>query len=208
MTPDRAARPRGRPRTGVRESVIEHAQRLLAESGVARLSTKEIATRAGVAESSIFYHFGDRMGLLQAVIQQQLIPLKDLLADRPDSPATDLPTDVLALLNALEDFFLAAIPVMAAIESDAELRAVYHQRSRDLDLGPHRAVEAVVAQLSRHTPTGTDLRPAALLLVGAAYQRALQRRLSPPDAISELPSPESVADAALRLFHTSEAATK
>ncbi|WP_067562833.1 TetR/AcrR family transcriptional regulator [Nocardia acidivorans] len=204
MTPDRDTRPRGRPRTGVRESVVEHARELLTESGVARLSTREIAKRAGVAESSIFYHFGDRMGLLQAVIQHQLRPLKDLLANRDDSPATDLRTDLRSLLTILEDFFLTAVPVMAAIESDAELRAVYQQRSRDLDLGPHRAIEAVVAQLSRHADPDTDLRPTALLLVGAAHQRALQRRLSPADAFVELPSPESVAETVALLFHTSK----
>ncbi|WP_194852858.1 TetR/AcrR family transcriptional regulator [Nocardia sp. SYP-A9097] len=204
MTSERATRPRGRPRTGVRESVIDQAWQLLDESGAARLSTKEIAKRAGVAESSIFYHFGDRMGLLQAVIQQQLRPLKDLLADRSDSPATDLPADLLTLLTTLEEFFLATIPVMAAVESDAELRAVYLERSRDLDLGPHRAVDAVVAQLSRHPAAGDDPRPAALLLVGAAHQRALQRRLSPPDALVDLPTPESVAETLARLFHTSK----
>ncbi|MCU1643100.1 MAG: putative transcriptional regulator, TetR family [Nocardia sp.] len=198
MPAERATR--GRPRTGVRESVLTCAQQILTESGVARLSTKEVAKRAGVAESSIFYHFNDRMGLLQAVIQHQLRPLKDLLADRTDSPATDLREDLLALLATLEEFFVAAIPVMAAVESDADLRATYQQRSRDLDLGPHRAVEAVVAQLAHHAAPDTDLHPAALLLVGAAHQRALQRRLSPPDALTALPSIESVADTVLPLF--------
>ncbi|MFB7723805.1 TetR/AcrR family transcriptional regulator [Nocardia sp. NPDC056100] len=206
MTSERATRPRGRPRTGVREAVIACAQQTLTESGVARLSTKEIAKRAGVAESSIFYHFGDRMGLLQAVIQHQLRPFKDLLTDRSGTAATDLRTDLVTLLSTLEDFFTAAIPVMAAVESDADLRAVYQQRSRDLDLGPHRAVEAVAAQLTRHTAPGTDLRPAALLLVGAAHQRALQRRLSPPDAHADLPAPAAIADAVARLLepHTSK----
>ncbi|MGV9673746.1 TetR/AcrR family transcriptional regulator [Nocardia sp. NPDC003482] len=187
--------PRGRPRTGVREAVIDSAQRLLTESGVARLSTKEVAARAGVAESSIFYHFGDRMGLLHAVIQQHLRPLKEMLGER--SGAADLRADLLALVATLEEFFLAAIPIMAAILSDAELRASYETRSRDLDLGPHRAVDAVLAQLA---PGAAELRPAALLLVGAAHQRALQRHLSPPAALSELPSADAVVDAALPLF--------
>ncbi|RDI67068.1 TetR/AcrR family transcriptional regulator [Nocardia pseudobrasiliensis] len=191
-------RARGRPRTGVREAVIESAQRLLTESGVARLSTREVAARAGVAESSIFYHFGDRMGLLDAVIQHHLRPLKDMLADRPGR-AAELRDDLLALIATLEEFFLVAIPVMAAILSDAELRATYSARSRDLDLGPHRAVEAVLTQLG---PDRETLRPAALLLVGAAHQRALQRHLSPPAALSALPSAEAIAEAALPLFTT------
>lgn len=192
-----ATRSRGRPSTGVREAVIASAQQVLAESGIARLSTKEIATRAGVAESSIFYHFGDRMGLLQAVIQHQLRPFKDLLAD---TPVTDLRTDLTALLETLEDFFRSALPVMAAVQSDAELRAVYQERSRDLDLGPHRAVDGVVAYLSARGVAAEDLRAPALLLVGAAHQRALQRQLSPPDALVELPSPDVIVEVALPLF--------
>ena len=58
---------RGRPSTGVKEAVLKATEEVLGEAGLA-LSTKEIARRAGVAESSIFYHFGDRLGLLQAVI--------------------------------------------------------------------------------------------------------------------------------------------
>ncbi|WP_433563826.1 TetR/AcrR family transcriptional regulator [Nocardia sp. CA-151230] len=183
----------------MREAVIANAQQVLAESGLARLSTKEIAARAGVAESSIFYHFGDRMGLLQAVIQHQLRPLKDLLAD---APAADLRTALRSLLATLEEFFVSALPVMAAVQSDAELGAVYRERSRDLDLGPHRAVDAVVAYLSARGVEAADLRTAALLLVGAAHQRALQRRLSPPDALVELPSPDAIVEVALPLFET------
>ncbi|MFE3729077.1 TetR/AcrR family transcriptional regulator [Nocardia sp. NPDC059154] len=194
-------RSRGRPSTGVREAVIANAQQVLAESGLARLSTKEIAARAGVAESSIFYHFGDRMGLLQAVIQHQLRPLKDLLAD---APAADLRTALRSLLATLEEFFVAALPVMAAVQSDAELGAVYRERSRDLDLGPHRAVDAVVAYLSARGIEATDLRTLALLLVGAAHQRALQRQLSPPDALVELPSPDAIVEVALPLFETKD----
>ncbi|MQY17225.1 TetR/AcrR family transcriptional regulator [Nocardia macrotermitis] len=196
MPSERAAR--GRPRTGVREAVIASAQQTLAESGLVRTSTKEIARRAGVAESSIFYHFGDRMGLLHAVLQRQLQPLKELLGDRPGTEHT-LREDLLDLLIALEEFYLAAIPAIAAIQSDAELRESYEKRSRDLDLGPHRAVDAILAHLS---PGAADLRPAALLLTGAAHQRALQRHLSPPDALDVLPTREDLADALLPVFES------
>ncbi len=196
MAPDRATR--GRPRTGVREAVIASAQQTLAESGLARTSTKEIARRAGVAESSIFYHFGDRMGLLHAVIQHQLRPLRDLLADRPGTDHS-LREDLIDLLTALEEFFFAAIPAIAAVQSDAELRESYEKRSRDMDLGPHRALDAILAHLSPRA-AGTDLRPAALLLAGAAHQRALQRHLSPPDALADLPSRDEIADSLVPVF--------
>src|SRR3954447_6743290 len=77
LTPRR----RGRPSRGVREAVLTATEGILVESGVARLSTRGGARRAGVAESSIFYHFGARLGLLQAVVQAQLPPLRQLLAE-------------------------------------------------------------------------------------------------------------------------------
>lgn len=202
MTVERTARTRGRPRSGVREALISAAQQVLTTSGVARLTTKEVATRAGVAESSIFYHFGDRTGLLQAVVQHHLRPLKDMLTDTPgvEPESGDLRDDLLRLLAVLEDFFRSALPVIAAIESDAELRAVYAERSRDLDLGPHRALDAVIAHLSARHRIVAEPRTAALLLVGAAHQRALQSRLSPPEAQAALPTREAIADAALPLF--------
>ncbi|WP_433732883.1 TetR/AcrR family transcriptional regulator [Nocardia sp. CA-129566] len=194
---------RGRPSTGVRESVVVAAQEILVEAGVARLTTKEVAKRAGVAESSIFYHFGDRMGLLQAVIQRHLRPVKDVLGEVEGRPG--LRAGLVALIEALEGFFLDAIPVMAAVQSDAELRAKYVERSRELDIGPHRAVDAVVAHLSmphadHRVPASVDLRAAALLLVGAAHQRALQRRLSPPDVVAALPTAEAIVDTVMSML--------
>ncbi|MQY27949.1 TetR/AcrR family transcriptional regulator [Nocardia aurantia] len=200
MTTDSGKRARGRPRTGVREAVITSAQEVLTRSGVARLSTKEVATGAGVAESSIFYHFGDRMGLLQAVIQHHLQPLKDIVAERDRPGDRDLRADVRTLLEAFEEFFHHALPVLAAIGADADLRAVYQQRSQDLDLGPHRAIAVVIARLSRYAESDADLRPFALLLVGAAHQRALQRQLSPPSAQAELPSPAVLTETLLPAF--------
>jgi AcrR family transcriptional regulator len=170
---------------------------------VARLSTKEVAQRAGVAESSIFYHFGDRIGLLQAVIQRHLRPFKDVLGAIDEQRG--LRETLVAIVEALEGFFLDAIPVMAAVQSDAELRSKYLERGRELDLGPHRAVDSVVTHLSvphggERLPDTADLRAVALLLVGAAHQRALQRHLSPPAAVASLPTPEAVVDTVLPLF--------
>ncbi|MFI5537958.1 TetR/AcrR family transcriptional regulator [Nocardia sp. NPDC051900] len=194
-------RRRGRPSTGVRDAVIAAAERILAEEGVARLSTKGVADRAGVAESSIFYHFRDRTGLLQAVVQRHLRPVKDVLGDV--DAHRDLRADLVALMEALEDFFVATIPVAAAIQSDAELRARYLDRAQETDIGPHRAVDAMQARLAAAQPSASsavNLRAAALLLVGAAHQRALQRHLSPASAFTSLPSPADIVDTVLPLF--------
>ncbi len=196
-----APRRRGRPPTGVREAVLAATEEILAESGVARLSTKEVARRAAVAESSVFYHFGDRLGLLRAVVQAQLTPVRQVLGEVHGRAGTGtLRSDLVALLDALEGFFLRTMPVAAAIQSDRELREAFAEQSASADLGPHRAVDAVLGFLAEERaqgrlPAHVDLSATALLLVGAAHQRALQRRLSPPAATARLAGTGHVVDA-------------
>lgn len=203
---------RGRPSTGVREAVLKATEEVLGDAGLA-LSTKEIARRAGVAESSIFYHFGDRLGLLQAVIALHLPAFADATAvlGEGDLPAAHDPTaapdthapaehdptaDLTALLRGLERFYRGIMPILGALQSDAQLRALLAERGGEI--GPHLALGAVADALrARQTagrlPAALDPTAAALVLVGAAYQRALHGHLLGEAADRLLPPVETVA---------------
>jgi AcrR family transcriptional regulator len=50
-----------------RKKILEIATALFAEHGYEDTATSEIARRAGVAEGSVFRHFGNKQGLLAAV---------------------------------------------------------------------------------------------------------------------------------------------
>jgi AcrR family transcriptional regulator len=50
-----------------RERILEAARTLFAAHGYVNTSTQEIAAEAGVAEGSIFYHFGSKKNLLTAL---------------------------------------------------------------------------------------------------------------------------------------------
>jgi AcrR family transcriptional regulator len=193
---------RGRPRSGVREAVLAAAEAIVSESGAARLATREVARRAGVAESSVFYHFGDRLGLLRAVIEERVRPYRDV-ADRVREQAGQgtLRGNLIALTEALEDLFLTVIPFLAAVEADAELRALFTQSRQESGAGPHRALDPVADYLAAEHAAGrlrpgTDVRAAALLLVGAAHQRAMLRRLGDSPG-SGLPGIDQVVDTVL-----------
>src|SRR6516165_11234624 len=69
---------RGRPPAGGREAILAAALQLLRERGIARVTSREVAALAGVSEASVFYHYKDRAGLLQAVFEQGLEPLREL----------------------------------------------------------------------------------------------------------------------------------
>src|SRR4051812_50101602 len=67
-----APRRRGRPPSGGREAILEATLALLRERGVARLTTRDVAERAGVSEASVYYHYTDKAGLLRAVFEAGL----------------------------------------------------------------------------------------------------------------------------------------
>ena len=191
------ARRRGRPSTGIREAILRAATEVLAERGVAGLTTKAIAKRAQVAEGSIFYHFKDRLNLLLAIVSASVPAFADVVAAASaDLERSSLQEGLARLLDALETLYARVIPVQAAILSDPELRDTFTRRTAQLDVGPHRALPPVVTYLETERRAGrlradADLRTLALMIVGAAHQRALHRHLS--TARDRLPSSHAVA---------------
>ncbi|AXK34540.1 TetR/AcrR family transcriptional regulator [Streptomyces armeniacus] len=202
----------------MREAVLKATQEVLGDTGLA-LSTKEIARRAGVAESSIFYHFGDRLGLLQAVVGQYLPVFSDVaevLGPRPagdegdgdgaearTDPRAALLADLTEVVSGLEQFYVRIMPILGALQSDSQLRELLV--ARQAAVGPHQALRPVAALLRARRAAGRvrgtlDPDAGALLLIGAAHQRALHRHLLGPDAERFLPPAGAVAETLLPAF--------
>lgn len=194
-------RGRGRPRTGVRESVVAAAAKLLAEVGVVGFTTKAVAARAGVAESSIFYHFGDRGGLLLEIILAEVGGYKAMVEELIND---DVPPrlGIARLLEFLEAYYQRILPGMIAVQADPQLLAAVRDHGDGRDQGPHRAVGPVCDYLAAQQAAGRipgadlDVEAVALLIVGAAFQRALAARF---DGAGSLPSAAEVARQVLTL---------
>jgi AcrR family transcriptional regulator len=173
---------RGRPPSGGREAILTATLQLLREQGVARFTTREVAARAQVSEASIFYHYGDRAGLLQAVFAEGLRPLEALHDRGFDAPD---PGDVLdAVAHAIEHFLDQTLPVIMAAQADVELRDALAAYMIEHDLGPHRGVRAVAEFLTGEQRAGrvagdVDVEAAALMLVSACFLRSSQRLITP-----------------------------
>jgi AcrR family transcriptional regulator len=54
--------------TDTRERILDAAARLLAESGGAPVSTRAVCAAAGIGAPTLYHHFGDKEGLLDAVV--------------------------------------------------------------------------------------------------------------------------------------------
>jgi AcrR family transcriptional regulator len=171
---------RGRPPSGGKEAILTSTLELLRERGIARLTTREVAARAGVSEASVFYHYGDRVGLLMAVFAHGLEPLQE--ANRGGISGPDHTATLLGFSKGIEGFLDQALPVFTAAQSDAELRDALARHMEEHDLGPHRGVEALATYLAAEQEAGrvrrdVDPRAVAANLVGSSFMRVYQRQM-------------------------------
>jgi AcrR family transcriptional regulator len=201
--PAEAPRRRGRPPSGQREAILAATLALVPERGIAKLTTREIASEAGVSEASVYYHFGDRAGLLLAAFEQGVQPLNEIreleLEGRGehDSDRRQPLVDVLGRIgDKLEGFLDQVFPVVVAAQSDPELHAALTDYMREHDLGPHRGVRGLGGYLKAEQDAGRlepeiDTDAAALMLIGACFIRVAQSQLY--GDVGKLPSLERVA---------------
>jgi AcrR family transcriptional regulator len=196
-------RKRGRPSGGARDAIVEATRQLLDEVGLARLTTKEVARRAGVSEASIFYHFGDKTALIAAALETSLESLREFAGGLQGRVgAGELEQTLREILRRWEGFFDRALPVVGVVQADSELRPDFRDYMRANDYGVHRGVDVVAEYLRAEQELGRvrpdiDPRAAATMLLGSALLRALQRALLGPRATARLPSPEQNVDALL-----------
>jgi AcrR family transcriptional regulator len=195
--PDDPPRRRGRPPAGGREAILAAALQLLRERGIARVTSREVAALAGVSEASVFYHYKDRAGLLQAVFEQGLEPLQTL-ASQGGLAGAGLHDVLTRYAHTLDRFLDQALPVMAAAQSDTALRDAMAAYMTEQDLGPHRGVAALgeylaAEQAAGRVRAGVEPRAVAMLFVGACYTRAAQRQM--PAKVTELPALEDIIGA-------------
>lgn len=169
--PQMDARRRGRPASGGREAIIAATVALLREKGAARLTTREVAERAGVSEGSVFYHFHDRVGLLTAVSAYCI--------DK-DAPSSNGSTDLERILidnqQAIARLLETAMLAVTAVAADTELRPDFLSFLRAHDLGPHRGIEHLTNLLTEAQAAGSiradaDVHALATLVFGTAWLR-------------------------------------
>ncbi|MFB7498807.1 TetR/AcrR family transcriptional regulator [Streptomyces sp. NPDC056161] len=102
-----------------REAVLAAADALFARSGSPEdVTMADIAASAGVGKGTLFRAFGDRTGLLRALYEARLTPVREAVESGPPplGPATPPAERVPALLDALLCFKLDNRPLALALE--------------------------------------------------------------------------------------------
>jgi AcrR family transcriptional regulator len=171
---------RGRPPSGGREAIVDAALAILREQGIANLTSREVAARAGVSDASVYYHFGDRAGLLQAVFQQGMKPL--LFMTGLDVETLEPIAVIKAALASLERFFDDVVPVLHAAQADPALRSSLAAFVDANDLGPHKGVHLLGSYLRAQQQTGrvradADADAIALMIIDCAFAKAARKQM-------------------------------
>jgi len=159
--PPAPTRSRPRRRGRVRAAILASAPELLAEQGVGALSMRRLADRCGYTVPTLYHHFGDKLGLVEAVLDEVFGGLVEALRDLPDPPGPEPGARLRALVRCFVAFGLRvpvhyqllmtpvadAIPMPSSVEQaralldDALAGAAHEGWLRDVD--PARAAQVI-----------------------------------------------------------------
>jgi AcrR family transcriptional regulator len=137
--------------------VIDETIRCILEEGFAAASAKHITERAGVTWGVVQYHFGDRDGLLMAVVDKGFGELLESLRELPLGSENTRDRTESIVTAAWEAF--SSPTSMAALEILIATRAM-----RDPDASGHLGeLGRAFVKLGRHIGEGLNARHAAAI---------------------------------------------
>lgn len=176
-----------------REQLIAHAARLFRDRGYTATSVRDIAKRAGIEPSALYYHFSSKDALLQEVLDRSMTVLTNDVRSAVDAlPADASPRDriregIAAHVRshlAHGDFGLASRHVLGQIPAAIRRQ---HQALRST-YGSYW--QSLLAESMPAGTDGTDTRSALarMMLIGALNWTSewLDPRKTSPDALADV----------------------
>ncbi|MBG0821716.1 TetR/AcrR family transcriptional regulator [Planomonospora sp. ID91781] len=160
-----------------RRLLVTAAAELFAEKGYRQTSFIDIAERAGISRGSIPWHFGNKLGLLEAVVDDRLQAVLTGLPSIPGEPIPgEFPGDP---LDQVMDFIrlpatrLFITLLAEAVEAGSPIREHYAR----LHAALRQAVRARIP--AEALPPGTTSEALTVLLVGTVIGVHAQWRVAP-----------------------------
>jgi AcrR family transcriptional regulator len=138
-----------------RQNIICATERLLQTHGLARLTMREIAREAKVAEGLIYHHFKDKAELIFEVVATRVRETKNLMLNLP------LELGKSTLLKNLENVLLAVYhahheitPIICSIFADQKLHDRVQEIVKERNMGPEYAIEGLDVYLAAEQRLG------------------------------------------------------
>lgn len=150
-----------------REQLLDAAERVFSDQGVASTTLGEVAAAAGVTRGAVYWHFRDKADLLAALCERATLPLHAIFEDRDGRGAID-PLGVLRT---------TAVGALTHLARDAHTQAVFRMAFQSRGSGDELAPLALAKERER---CGCLERSGALL------ERAIALGQLPADADATL----------------------
>lgn len=163
------------------EELLDIALDLARDSGIAGLTVRNLASRAGFTEAALYRHFPSKQALLVALmgwIEQRFLPEAESIAANRDRPARERLLDVVGLhvRTVLE---IDGLPILLLAEASSTSDRALQERIRGTVGGYLAVLEDLLAEVpepQRHDRTPGEL---ALVLLGLSAATAIRHRLLP-----------------------------
>lgn len=100
-----------------RRAILAATEELLARHRPEQISMEQVAVAAGVGKGTVFHRFGNRMGLMRALMEDRALALHDAVATGPPpiGPGAPPRERLLAFLDAVVDVIGRNKGLMAAL---------------------------------------------------------------------------------------------
>lgn len=167
------------------EELLELALQLAREVGLAGLTVRRLAERAGFTEAALYRHFHNKQALLLAMVERLseerlLAPMRAIAADRERTPRQRLAAVVRHHVGTV--LALEGLPVLVLAEAAAAGDEVLLARFRVIVA----ELRSILGGLIAEAGAGEDGPSAAALsvaLIGIGASTALQHRLGANRAV-------------------------
>src|SRR5262245_8891342 len=111
-----------------REHILDAAASVMRTHGLARTTTREIASAAGLSEAALYRHFADKAELFLCVIAERVPQLASALHDLPSRVGTrTVRANLEGILRVALLFYQQAVPMGAAMFAEPELLARHQE---------------------------------------------------------------------------------
>jgi AcrR family transcriptional regulator len=120
----------------LRRRIIEAADTLIREHGIAGATTREIARAAGCAEGSIYVHFEDKIDLVIAVIVEREPYFAELLELPTRAGEETVEANLVPWVEELLKLVHDNQPIFYALMGDRSVFMRFKERLRERETGP------------------------------------------------------------------------
>jgi AcrR family transcriptional regulator len=167
----------------LRRRIIEAADALIREHGLAGATTREIARAAGCAEGSIYVHFEDKIDLVIAVIVEREPYFAELLELPARAGEATVEDNLVPWVEELVNLITDNQPIFFALMSDRNVFARFKARLLERQTGLVAVFKAASDYVGAEQERGrvdARARPdvVATILIGAARDHTFTRALA------------------------------